>query len=85
MDFFFRPQGITVIGATPNRHKGGNAIVRNLAFVGRLRMSGFHKWCPTFHQRNVEITRHHTIDYNEVYSCSMIKIKIQQIEGGYNE
>lgn len=30
MDFFFNPQGIAVIGATTNRFKGGNAIVRNL-------------------------------------------------------
>jgi acyl-CoA synthetase (NDP forming) len=30
MDFFFRPQGIAVIGATPNRQKGGNSILRNL-------------------------------------------------------
>lgn len=30
MDFFFRPQGVAVIGATPNPLKGGNAIVKNL-------------------------------------------------------
>lgn len=30
MEFFFRPEGIAVIGATPNRQKGGNAILRNL-------------------------------------------------------
>lgn len=30
MHFFFKPQGIAVIGATPNRRKGGNSIVRNL-------------------------------------------------------
>jgi len=30
MDFFFKPQGIAVVGATPNRKKGGNSIVRNL-------------------------------------------------------
>ena len=30
MDFFFRPRGIAVIGATPNRQKGGNSILRNL-------------------------------------------------------
>jgi acetyltransferase len=30
MDFFFTPQGVAVVGATPNRMKGGNAILRNL-------------------------------------------------------
>jgi acetyltransferase len=30
MEFFFKPQGIAVIGATPNRQKGGNSILRNL-------------------------------------------------------
>ncbi|MDQ5987420.1 MAG: acetate---CoA ligase (ADP-forming) [Syntrophus sp. SKADARSKE-3] len=30
MDYFFRPRGIAVIGATPNPYKGGNSIVRNL-------------------------------------------------------
>jgi len=30
MDFFFKPQGIAVIGATPNPFKGGNAILKNL-------------------------------------------------------
>ncbi|TSA46711.1 MAG: CoA-binding protein [Deltaproteobacteria bacterium] len=30
MDFFFTPRGIAVVGATPNRLKGGNAILRNL-------------------------------------------------------
>jgi acetate---CoA ligase (ADP-forming) len=30
MEFFFRPQGIAVIGASPNRKKGGNSILRNL-------------------------------------------------------
>ena len=30
MDFFFQPQGIALIGATPNPLKGGNAILRNL-------------------------------------------------------
>lgn len=30
MDFFFAPRGIAVVGATSNRLKGGNAILRNL-------------------------------------------------------
>ncbi len=30
MNFFFDPQGIAVVGATPNASKGGNAILRNL-------------------------------------------------------
>jgi acyl-CoA synthetase (NDP forming) len=30
MDFFFTPRGIAVVGATPNRLKGGNAILRNI-------------------------------------------------------
>jgi acetyltransferase len=30
MDFFFTPQGVAVIGATPNPLKGGNAILKNL-------------------------------------------------------
>src|SRR5208337_2677704 len=30
MEFFFKPQGIAVIGATPKRQKGGNSILRNL-------------------------------------------------------
>lgn len=30
MDFFFNPEGIAVIGATPNPLKGGNAILKNL-------------------------------------------------------
>jgi len=30
MEFFFRPKGIAVIGATPSRQKGGNLIVLNL-------------------------------------------------------
>jgi TRAP-type C4-dicarboxylate transport system permease large subunit len=30
MDFFFNPQGIAVVGATPNPLKGGNAILRNI-------------------------------------------------------
>ena len=66
--FILQDPGITVIGARPNRHKGGNAIVRNLAFVGQYRSRGFGGSFTTFHQRNVEITRHHTIDYNEVYT-----------------
>lgn len=38
MEFFFRPRGIAVIGATPNQKKGGNAIVRNLilGYRGRI-------------------------------------------------
>jgi len=36
MDFFFNPQSIAIVGATPNPAKGGNAIIRNLenAFKG---------------------------------------------------
>ena len=30
MDFFFDPRSIAVVGATPNRVKGGNALIRNL-------------------------------------------------------
>ncbi len=30
MNFFFTPRGVAVVGATPNRLKGGNAILRNL-------------------------------------------------------
>ena len=30
MDFFFNPEGIAVVGATPNPLKGGNAILKNL-------------------------------------------------------
>lgn len=30
MDFFFNPRGVAVVGATPNRLKGGNAILKNL-------------------------------------------------------
>ncbi len=30
MDFFFKPQAVVVIGATPNPLKGGNAIIKNL-------------------------------------------------------
>jgi acetate---CoA ligase (ADP-forming) len=30
MEFFFRPKGIAVIGATASKHKGGNIIVSNL-------------------------------------------------------
>jgi len=30
MKFFFEPEGVIVIGATPNPMKGGNAIVKNL-------------------------------------------------------
>jgi acyl-CoA synthetase (NDP forming) len=30
MDFFFEPRGVSVIGATPNPLKGGNAILKNL-------------------------------------------------------
>lgn len=38
MDFFFKPRSIAVIGATQNRLKGGNAIVRNLlaGFKGKV-------------------------------------------------
>jgi len=36
MDFFFNPQTIVIVGATPNPAKGGNAIIKNLenAFKG---------------------------------------------------
>ncbi len=30
MDFFFSPEGVAVVGATPNPLKGGNAILKNL-------------------------------------------------------
>lgn len=30
MEFFFNPKGIAVVGATPNPHKGGYAILKNL-------------------------------------------------------
>jgi acetate---CoA ligase (ADP-forming) len=30
MDFFFKPRGVAIIGATPNPLKGGNAILKNL-------------------------------------------------------
>jgi acyl-CoA synthetase (NDP forming) len=30
MDFFFEPEGIAVVGATPNPIKGGYAILKNL-------------------------------------------------------
>ncbi len=30
MDFFFKPEGIAVIGATPNPLKGGHAILKNI-------------------------------------------------------
>ena len=30
MDFFFNPDGIAVVCATPNPFKGGNAILKNL-------------------------------------------------------
>ncbi|MDT8379310.1 MAG: acetate--CoA ligase family protein [Desulfotignum sp.] len=38
MEFFFRPKGIAVIGATPSRQKGGNLIVLNLkaGYSGRV-------------------------------------------------
>ena len=38
MDFFFHPQAIAIVGATPNPAKGGNAIIRNLenAFKGAV-------------------------------------------------
>ncbi|MBA4421713.1 MAG: CoA-binding protein [Syntrophus sp. (in: bacteria)] len=32
MEFFFNPQGIAVVGATPNPLKGGNAILKNVLF-----------------------------------------------------
>ena len=30
MDFFFNPNGIAVVGATPNPLKGGYAILKNI-------------------------------------------------------
>ena len=38
MDFFFRPKGVAVIGASPNPSKGGNIIVANLqkGFRGKI-------------------------------------------------
>lgn len=38
MDFFFNPSGIAVIGATPNKLKGGYAIIKNLmtGFKGNI-------------------------------------------------
>jgi acetyltransferase len=38
MDFFFNPQGVAVVGATPNPLKGGNAILKNilLGYRGRI-------------------------------------------------
>jgi acetyltransferase len=30
MEFFFKPKGIALIGATPNPLKGGNAILKNI-------------------------------------------------------
>ncbi len=38
MEFFFRPKGIAVIGATPSPQKGGNIIVSNLktGYSGRV-------------------------------------------------
>ncbi|MGZ3538104.1 MAG: CoA-binding protein, partial [Thermodesulfobacteriota bacterium] len=30
MDFFFDPKGIAVVGATPERHHGGQYLVTNL-------------------------------------------------------
>jgi acetyltransferase len=38
MDFFFRPRGVAVVGATANPKKGGNIIVANLqkGFTGNI-------------------------------------------------
>ncbi len=38
MDFFFRPRGVAVVGATANSKKGGNIIVANLqkGFTGKI-------------------------------------------------
>jgi acetyltransferase len=38
MKFFFKPQSVAVIGATPNPLKGGNAIIKNLlvGFPGKI-------------------------------------------------
>ncbi len=38
MDFFFKPKGVALIGATPNKRKGGNVILKNLTkgFKGKI-------------------------------------------------
>ena len=38
MDFFFKPRGIAVVGATGSKEKGGNIIVSNLkkGYQGRV-------------------------------------------------
>lgn len=38
MEYFFSPKSVAVIGATPNRVKGGNSILRNLitSFKGKI-------------------------------------------------
>ena len=38
MEFFFHPQSIAVVGATPNPAKGGHAILKNLqnTYRGRI-------------------------------------------------
>lgn len=38
MEFFFNPQGIAVVGATPNPLKGGNALLKNILFGYRGRI-----------------------------------------------
>ncbi|MRR39155.1 CoA-binding protein, partial [bacterium] len=38
MEFFFRPRGVAVVGATPNQKKGGNSILRNLILGYRGRV-----------------------------------------------
>ena len=30
MEFFFKPRGIAVVGATPGQGKGGHVIIKNL-------------------------------------------------------
>jgi acyl-CoA synthetase (NDP forming) len=30
MDFFFKPKGVAVIGASPSPNKGGNIIISNM-------------------------------------------------------
>ena len=30
MEFFFKPQGVALIGASANSHKGGFSILKNL-------------------------------------------------------
>lgn len=47
MDFFFRPAGVAVVGATPNPLKGGNAILKNLLLGYRGRIYPVNPKYPT--------------------------------------